>query len=336
MNSSNILNFYNLFHFCCITATIGTASWCFYKYSLNNDLTDFSFIQFNTDQKSIYPSISLCDFDPCLDEKLSKFSNNSTCEDYYNIHNQNTGFHKEFPQIDYDNFTVDLEKYLIRTEIVLLNGTKIGHPALGYNIDSGMLRPPYRGITEPTIKCYTFDVPYYQGTTFSHYAIHLNESFPYLSRTYIAVHYPNQLNQGNLAIQFLGKELDFNRNATRNEVHVQISSITAILRRNKPDSQCNKEWDQADLVLMEEQANKLNCRHPHVNTSHHLPSCSQVSELSRFSWKHSRNSTPPCIAIIDSNIDIKWDSALSTDDTNINVKVSFLMNGKFKQISQVI
>ena len=167
MNSSNIFSFHNLFHLCCIIATIGTVSRCFYKYSLNNDLTVINFIQFNTDQKSIYPSISLCDFDPCLDEELSKFSKNSTCENYYNIHNQNTGFNKEFLQIDYDNFTVELEKYLISTEIVLLNGTKIEYPPLGCSIDSGMLRPPYRGITEPTIKCYTFDVPYYQGTTFS-------------------------------------------------------------------------------------------------------------------------------------------------------------------------
>jgi hypothetical protein len=271
-----------------------------------------------------------------LDEKLSKFSIAATCDDYYNMHNQNTSVNQVFLQIDYDNFTVELEKYLIRTEIVLLNGTKIGYPVLGENIGSGRLRPPYRGITEPGVKCYTFDVPFYQGTMFAHYAIHLNQSFPYLNRTYISVHYPNQLNQADLPTKFLGKELDFNRNSTKKDVHVQISSVTAISRRNKPSSKCNKQWDHADLIIMEEEAKKLNCRHPHINTSLYLPSCSRTSELRRFSWEHSRNSTPPCIAIIDSNINILWDSEHSTDETNIIIKVMYLMNGKFRQISQVI
>ena len=330
-----------LFHLACIMVTVGIASWCCYQYSLNADFTIINFRRFNDDQGSIYPSVSLCLPTPCLDDELKKLDFNITCNDYLNTMQSmdlniinGLKFNDKILQIDYENFTIQLNKYWLRTEVLLANKSTLTSDTLTSNIGSNILNPPYRGLTETSYKCYTFDTPYLQGSRIRNFRIHLNRSYPHLNSSLIAVHYPNQLMQSTLPVRSIAKDLDLNKNQTEYAITVPIDLITTINRRNKPETQCNADWKRDDVVLLEQAAASVNCRHPHINISHHLTPCSNISELSRFTWEHVRNYDPPCVQIITARFVSSWDEIPSKDASRIIIDLQFLVE-KYKETSQV-
>ena len=191
------LNFQNAFHLICILSTVGITSWCCYKYAQNKDSSVIDLIPFNKDQESLYPSISLCLFDPCLDAKMPLI--NLTCDDYYNMHYNDGKFYDIFLQMDYEDFTINLNNHLWQTEVMLENGTLFHYNVSQHSITSDNLQAPYRSFTEPAIKCYTFVTPYIQEKRLRSYTIYLNKTFlHHLNQTGIGVHYLNQINLRNV------------------------------------------------------------------------------------------------------------------------------------------
>ena len=125
-----------------------------------------------------------------------------------------------------------------------------------------------------------------------------------------------------------------NRNTSERPITVNINGITTLSRRNKPKEQCNEDWKRHALLFLEKAATSVNCRHPHINTSHHLTACSKISELSRFTWEYARNYTSPCVEVINANIGVYWDEMWSKDGTRITINVQFLVE-KYQEIAQV-
>ena len=332
METPQIYNFNHLFHLSCIIATVGIASWCCYKYSLNDDFTIINFKRFNSDERSIYPSLSLCWSYPCLDDKLGKLAINITCLDYYNMVD-GLNFNEKILDIDYDNFTIQLENYLLGTQVVLRNGSTLTYESSTHN-GSNYLNPPYRGFTEISYKCYTFDTSYIERNIIREFRIHLKPSCPSLNGSEIAVHYPNQLMRGNLQLKALASELDLKRNLTESNINVQITGVTTLYRRNKPKAECNEDWKRDDLLLLEKVATSVNCKHPYINVSHNLTPCSNISEINRFKWDNITNDIPPCIEVKNVNFGLSWGEAHSEDDTRITISIRFLLE-KYQEISQV-
>ena len=335
MEVLKICNYNTIFSFFCIVATIILASRCCYLYSLDDDLTIINFKKFNSGPENIYPSFSLCFEHSCLDEELERLGFNASCKDYHEI-NRGVGFNEKFFELDYDAFTIDLYKYILKTEIVMVNGSKIESFGTASIKNSKFLKPPYHGFIRPmaSYKCYTFDTPYIQNTIFDYYAIHLDKSYPYLNISQIAIHYPNQLNQENLNILHVN-DLDLKENATKESIEIQIQSMTRLSRRNKNMSPCNTDWANDDIINIDIISKENSCRHPHLNTTLHLPLCSQKEEIGSFGWRKLNDLKPPCISMIDSSADIHFNSDKLTDDTRITILVEFLMAGKFKEISMV-
>ena len=335
----NILSVYNSFQVLCVMATVMIGSWCCHKYYLNDDLTVITFEPFNSNQESIYPSFSLCFPRPCSEKKLMKLNHNLSCNDYYELNMMNNRMtnidatNLDFFQWQFDDFTLNLEDYILGAELVLLNGSKI----ISNNQANSMLIPSYTiALTEVGYKCYTFSIPFIQGVEFTEYVVHLNQSFPYLNKCEIAIHYPNQINQGDLSRYMLYHELDLRHNATKKDIEVQITGITVLNRRNKPSNPCNIDWKNDDILVMEKIAEELNCRHPHINISANLKHCTTRSRLGNFSWEKFRLYMCPCKRVIDANADILWSTEGSPKSESITIKMQFLTKGVFKQISQVI
>ena len=123
MENSRLKSFFNLFHLVCILSTTVIILWCCHKYVLNKDASVIDLIPFNTDSKSPYPSVSLCFFDPCLDQQLKHMKSNLTCKDYYDMHDKSGPLHDDFLSMDYEAFTINIGHHLDRTEVHLENGS---------------------------------------------------------------------------------------------------------------------------------------------------------------------------------------------------------------------
>ena len=324
MEATNVLNIYNIFHLCCILATIGTASWCIYRYSLNEDLTVNSFNQFNQDRESIYPSISVCFPLPCLDGKIKDIHINSTCRDYIDMKSGLT-LDEKLLSVNFDRFTIDLKEYFLNAILELQNESYKNYNPFQQITRSNLSIQPYSAIQGPNYKCHSFELPYIHKALFNIFEIHLNRSFPY----------PNQINLDYLQIEYFDQNLNFDKNKTSSHIVVEINSLTTLNRRKKSDNDCNSDWKRDDIIRLEDITKKLNCRHPHINISHNLPPCSG-NDINRFSWDSIRRYPSPCNSIMESSINTYWSEMFSFDKNIIAIQIRFYTNGKFKKISQVI
>ena len=65
-----------LFHVACVITTIALVGWCIKQYSLDYDYTETTFATFHQTEDDIYPSITICNMSPYLEEKVYEhFSN---------------------------------------------------------------------------------------------------------------------------------------------------------------------------------------------------------------------------------------------------------------------
>ena len=62
-------SFLNLFHIFCLATTIGFVGWCIREYYLDHDYTETTFASFHETSDDIYPSVTICDMDPMMEEK---------------------------------------------------------------------------------------------------------------------------------------------------------------------------------------------------------------------------------------------------------------------------
>ena len=70
--------------------------------------------------------------------------------------------------IDYDNVTVELEDYLVFSEITLINGSKSRHHTY------------YVSMRSPQMKCFSFGIPFTFNTGVEFFAVRIKNSiFPY-------------------------------------------------------------------------------------------------------------------------------------------------------------
>ena len=325
MENSRLKLFLNLFHLVCILSTTGITLWCCHKYMLNKDASVIDLIPFNADPKSPYPSVSLCFFDPCIDQRLKYMESNLTCKDYYDMHNKNGPLHDDFLSMNYEDFTINIGHHLDRTEVHLENGsTYVYYPGKD-TLTSHFLHPPYRAFTEPSIKCYTFVTPYLQNKIIDDYSIYLNKTMlPYLNEIGIAISYRNQILQRNVQLKMIENYLNLNETESRGGMEIQVLKVGRINLRNKLNPPCDEDWLNEDLKVLEKTAEKVRCRHPHLNVSPHLPQCTNVHELRNFTWRVSKIFYQPCISIIDSSMEILWDQDGYQHKDLFRIKVQFL------------
>ena len=95
----------------CICAVLSLTCWCLYKYNLDEDVSIIGFETFNDDENNIYPSITLCFWNPFLNKKLKRYGvgiNTTTYADFL----RGKHWDDRMVHIDYDDVTVSLEDYL--------------------------------------------------------------------------------------------------------------------------------------------------------------------------------------------------------------------------------
>ena len=152
------------FKILCAIATVGTTSWCFYNYLLNDDVASISFETFQQKEENIYPSISLCLINPFIEESL-RAVNLDFSSTAYRSFLQGLSWNQKMLQIDYDAVSKDINDYILGYDVLLYNGSRL---RIDFKEDHTKTVPPawdapYIGLTDFFRKCATINIPHHQS-----------------------------------------------------------------------------------------------------------------------------------------------------------------------------
>ena len=103
-----------VFHFLCGVATVVFTVYCVHQYCLDEDVVRIEFAEFNAEEDNIYPTITLCFPSPLDEEKLAKYGDGINAETYSSfLIGQNNSWDERMAKIDYDDVSIDVEKYFL-------------------------------------------------------------------------------------------------------------------------------------------------------------------------------------------------------------------------------
>ena len=95
-------------------------SYCTWKYSLNEDVSQVQYISFYETADDIYPHASLCFQDPFARDKLLRYQIN---ESAYLRYLKGEHIIEEYSKINYNDVTIDFSEYVVLREFLWRNGS---------------------------------------------------------------------------------------------------------------------------------------------------------------------------------------------------------------------
>ena len=101
----------------CSSATLFLTTWCIYKYHLDLDVTIVSYKRLHESIDDIYPSISLCFYQPYVENHFQRYGIHSVNSTSYINFLKGDFWSKEFIGIDYDNVTLNFKDYFLSYDI---------------------------------------------------------------------------------------------------------------------------------------------------------------------------------------------------------------------------
>jgi hypothetical protein len=272
----------SIFHFICSIAAFGLTCWCIYKYMKDEDVSLVSYKRYNSDENSIYPSLTLCFNNPFINEKLKGVGNGINTTTYVKFL-KGLYWDKRMVRIDYDNVTLDIERYIEEAKIVLSNGSV-------YN-DKGKVRY-YVVMRSSSLKCFSFDPQLLPDVGIEYLVVVLKNSiFPNGYRpthhTFdansgkgggfeVRFNYPRQVFRSDFTAKWIWEGLGHNATDKWVGMTFKVKNIEVLKRRSKYGLPCNKDWKHDDEKIMEEMIQKLQCVPPHWNVKPQKDSCSAV------------------------------------------------------------
>ena len=141
----------------CAIAAIDFVIWGVYIYSLDEDLTRIEVKSFNADEGSIYPSVSLVFYSPCVLERFEKYGNGIT-PTMYKRFLQGDLWNESLMDINYSDVTINISDYFLGYDIEYSD-----HQLVSYNdsnIDNSAWKPPYSNGNFSIGKSFTVDIPF--------------------------------------------------------------------------------------------------------------------------------------------------------------------------------
>ena len=311
VNSKKIIKYFRII---CALATFALTCWCLVKLIKNEDVSQIEFVNFNDNKDRPYPSLTICFWNPFLNEVLETYGDGINTSTYSRFL-QGEIWDDRMLSIDYDLVTVSLENYLhemglqygnFTTRTWSNNFTEMRHlkDAPRYHITN----------RDGGSKCYTFTLPYVHGIpVISFFAQINNDIFPGKVRS----PYPNfdgsDLHGGGFTSFFhlpgqhfrsyfdkkyswqdrTGKSRNF-------DMFYTIKNIEVLKRRNKYFIPCSDNWMNDAEMVMHEMMNKVGCKPAHWKIDTTLNICSSSEQMSKFKWPsyHDLESfAPPCLEI---------------------------------------
>ena len=141
----------------CVAAAIGFVIWGVYRYSLDEDITRIDVKNFNADEESIYPSVSLFFYSPCIKEKFEKQGNGIT-PTIYKRFLQGDEWNENLMDIDYNDVTINIIDYFLGYEIAYIVNQRVSYNNI--ITDNSGWKPPYSNGNSSIGKAFTVDIPF--------------------------------------------------------------------------------------------------------------------------------------------------------------------------------
>ena len=96
---------------CCVI-TICFTIFCIYQYELDEDVARVEFVEFNSNEKHIYPTVTLCMPKPLLEKKLVTYGEGINVSSYTDFLGGDL-WDERMASIDYDDVSIDIDNYLL-------------------------------------------------------------------------------------------------------------------------------------------------------------------------------------------------------------------------------
>ena len=306
----------------CVAGFLATALWCIITFVQDHDVSRVELKEYHENPDSVYPSISIMIVNPFLDEKLQEYGDGINSITYSKFL---AGKHWDDRMlgIDYDNVTIDLNKYFLGYEMFSDNFSVISinnftdDPATSYAWSK-----PYKNFRSAGWQTYAVDPPFntYGGVTrflvqasiiiqtdIFHDSVRpskydYDQDSPTWGGFEVWFHYPNQLMEA--WHMGMGKWFWPNRDgfpSQNYEMNFQRSKMDVLERRNKKNSPCIEDWKNHDEYVIEQIVTNAGCRPPHWKTKQDVRLCASQEEMLKVFpplKKHEfLDYVPPCRSI---------------------------------------
>ena len=333
----------------------------------DEDVSVISFKTFHEEADNLYPTITMCFYNPFLQNELVKYGPGINITSY-SQYLQGKIWDRQMQNIPYDNVTISMENFLQKISGRLENGSILwlyDHENK-HSLNHLARNPPYyTSFKSGVTKCFSFDIPYIDDTVIWNLFIQVNTSiFPNSSRSpwisfdgtratgggfKVSFHYPKQRFRSSFNMKYQWPELTKKMKTKRKKLHYmrfRIGGIEVLAHRYKESKLCNRDWKNDDLNFLQKVLHKVGCSPPQFNFPNSTSiSCTkeQLSESHQIlnfpTTNNFRQYDIPCRVIEKLQYGYTEEYATTQSDKNINrgwfqIRLYFA-DTTFKYIEQV-
>ena len=297
---------------------------CFRQFRKDEDVSLIKFRTFHQGRNNLYPSTTMCFYNPFLQSKLWNYAPRDINITSYSQFLQGKIWDERMLAIPYDNVTISIEDYLLQVSGKLENGTFfwLYDHEKKHSLHYAAINPPYYTSFRNGIeKCFSFDMPYLKDTVVWSLFLRVKTDifpngvrYPYLAFDgtdaskggfKISFHYPKQRFRSLFSLKYQWPEITRKIQTTRRKLgyymQFRIRGIEVLNYRYKNDKPCDQDWKNDDLNLAQKILHSVGCRPPQWNVVKDLPLCLTKEKLYETHIKLKptsddflRKYNPPC------------------------------------------
>ena len=332
------------FHLICITAVIFLSRDCILHYHENRNTLHVLDRKFQTNNSSVYPTISLCFSSPFKTNLLDGYGKRFTPLKYSNFLMGKSEYSASLASVSFNNVTIRLEDFLFSANLSTKN---IGADQEEKSVNSSISTLNVNVIVWRFLKCFSFNIPYEEHVIINQLSIILNRNvFPNKTRpmdgwsNYLGMsifyHLPNQLLNS-----YQTRKIMWPTEPARSyAVIVYVSNIEIKIRRRKNFDTCTTvsnydEWIIRNII------SSASC-FPHYWKSYsHVPECNTTNQLRKISedlWNVFYGKdfvSPPCKSMTHINVEYLDSEAWNTKPENSLYFSIFFRENSYKEVKQV-
>ena len=234
----------------------------------DEDVSLIEFKTFHEEEEYLYPSTTMCFYNPFIKSKLESYGPGINVTSY-SQYLQGKLQDERMTHIPYDNVTISMDDSLMEISGKLENGSiiRVYNTADENEVHSSATDPPYYiNFRSGVKKCFSFDIPYIYRTVVWSWFIKIRTSIlprgkRFRSTTFdgtdaneggfiISFHYPNQRLRSFSNMKYQWSEPTLLEKIMRKRrgyyMQFRVRNIEVLAHRNKGKHPCNDDWKNDD------------------------------------------------------------------------------------------
>ena len=333
-----------VFHLIGITAVIIGSRDCILHYHKNRNALHILDRKFQTNNSSVYPTISMCFSSPLKTNLLERYGTRLTPLQYSKFLMGISEYSASLASISFNNVTLRLEDFLFSANLSTKN---IGADEEEKSITSSISTLNLNVYVWRFLKCFSFNIPYEEHVIINELRIILNRNvFPNKTRPMdgwsndlgmsIFYHLPNQLLNS-----YQTRKIMWPRESVRSyAVIVYVSNIEIKIWRRKKFDTCTPVSNYDEWII-KHIISSASCSPPYWKRYSHVPECNTTDQLRKISedlWNIFYGKdfvSPPCKSMAHINVEYLDSEAWNTEPKNSLYFSIFFRDNTYKVVKQV-